>query len=305
MSMISVYIIVLVVTRIFKNIRFYTLAKKEWIMLAVVPVFGIIVDLSLLLNFNSKMTDKQMSTVLFISIGMLVLNVGLFYMIQNIGMREKNIRENDLIYEQSKSAAHLYSNYSRQNKIAHEYKNQLLLLKILIEDEKYEDAQKYIKDINDESNKRINVIETNNAILNALINAKYSETIEKGIATTLNFNDLSRLPVSDMDLIIVLSNMLDNAIEASERISKEKRFIKTKIWLDEEKLLIAVVNNYDGRVKKRGEKILTSKEDNAIHGIGIGNIQSTVEKYGGTTQITTTDTEFRIVSIIPVKEHND
>ncbi len=84
--------------------------------------------------------------------------------------------------------------------------------------------------------------------------------------------------------MIIIANLLDNAIEACEKCAGEK-IIRVQLRYQNEKLFIAVSNTYNGKVK--GSKTLpeTQKADVTRHGFGLKNIKSIVEKYNGTMVI--------------------
>ena len=56
-------------------------------------------------------------------------------------------------------------------------------------------------------------------IIDAILNSKYKETLDKGIVFIFQINDLSGIKMCDEDIVVILSNLLNNAIEACERCS--------------------------------------------------------------------------------------
>ena len=93
--------------------------------------------------------------------------------------------------------------------------------------------------------------------------------------------DLPRdLPVPDTDLCSVLSNLLENAMEASLRTAPEKRSVQVSARLHSGNMaLLSVENNYDGEVRERNGVFLSSKRPG--EGIGLQAVQHTAEKGGG------------------------
>lgn len=93
---------------------------------------------------------------------------------------------------------------------------------------------------------------------------------------------------SSMDLVIFLSNLLDNAIEACERMEqREQARIILKMQYKMSNLVVLIKNTYDGHLDGQSEKqkkyasLPTSKEDKAAHGIGMKNVMDIVDKYNG------------------------
>ncbi|MDE6939865.1 MAG: ATP-binding protein, partial [Lachnospiraceae bacterium] len=91
------------------------------------------------------------------------------------------------------------------------------------------------------------------------------------------------------DLVTLLTNLLDNAIEACERsLGKDpaaSTVIQFKMIIEESQLVLAIRNPVIQPVLIRGSTISTSKKDRAHHGIGLSNVDLVVRKYGGTSSL--------------------
>ena len=86
------------------------------------------------------------------------------------------------------------------------------------------------------------------------------------------------IKVSDIDLCVILGNLIDNAIEACEKM-EEGRFIRLYIGTFQKQLYISVTNSTNEMIKKLDEEYITTKRGN--HGHGLKRINLEVEKYGG------------------------
>ena len=89
--------------------------------------------------------------------------------------------------------------------------------------------------------------------------------------------------IKPVDMCIILSNALDNAIEANRKIEDpEKRYIKLKMHGDETYSAISVSNPAAAApVRVNQHSYATSKKDAGNHGFGLKSIESTAKKYGG------------------------
>ena len=133
--------------------------------------------------------------------------------------------------------------------------------------------------------------------MNAILNSKYQEAREKGIVFVVKINDLSNLRIEDEDIVLILSNLLNNAIEASEQC--EKPVIKMKFVKDEHQIIISVANTYSREPVIEGNRYITTKTEEADrHGIGLENIKETVEKYDGSCVIRHDDKNFKVAILI-------
>lgn len=112
-------------------------------------------------------------------------------------------------------------------------------------------------------------------------------------------NDLSTIGIEDEDIVVILSNLLSNAIEACEKYSG-KKVIKLKFIKEGDDIIISVKNTYNGELEIRDGEIQTSKlYDSDEHGIGINNIIDVIEKYQGSYTIQNDKEEFYFSIMLP------
>ena len=166
-----------------------------------------------------------------------------------------------------------------------------------MKNKKYQELERFIDESNSDTAGKIDKIDTNHVIVNSILNTKYREAREKKIVFVVKVNDLSTLKIKDEDIVLILSNLLNNAIEACEK--SERPVIKVKIMKEQKQIIIAVINTIDKEPKEECGKFITSKEENTeLHGIGIQNIKDTVEKYGGTCVIRYDQMIFQFIIVI-------
>lgn len=138
----------------------------------------------------------------------------------------------------------------------------------LLKKKNYDVLEEFMDKINGQIRKELDCICTNHAIVDAVLNTKYSETKEKGIVFVLKINDLSHLSISDEDIVVILSNLLNNAIEACDRC-KGRKVIKLKFVMEKDDIILSVKNTYEGAVVYKDGELQTTKDDSDRHGIGI------------------------------------
>lgn len=119
-------------------------------------------------------------------------------------------------------------------------------------------------------------------------NIKYNAFVEPGI----NFNF-----IQDIDIIIILGNIIDNAIEASKQVSDG--FIDINIFRTQKGhfLVMKIENKFSGAIYKNGDDFVSTKTKAGNHGIGIKSVKNCIEKYGGFLQISI-DNNLFIASIV-------
>lgn len=281
------------------------LTVREWIRFIIFPIFTIFSILAVLMGFDIPQDDVQKNILICIAFGLLLMNLIVFQLINDILKREMQIREHKVFYEQVKNETGMYrtisENYNKQRKREHEYKNQIAFITALAREKKIDELNCYLSTYSKDILVNMDLIDTNNVIANAIINSKYQEAREKGIVFVVKVNDLSDLGIKDEDIVLILSNLLNNAIEANE--GREGGVIKLKFVKEKKQIIISVTNSTVSEPVVVDDDFVTSKsEDPDLHGVGIRNIKETVEKYGGSCVIKYDGNSFRFVILIPVRE---
>lgn len=279
------------------------LADSEWIRFLLFPIFTIVVISAILSSFKYLETTKQADVLFVIAFGMSGLNIVVFYLIKNIVEREIRIRENEVFKMQVSDQMNMYRSISEgfdnQKKKTHEYKNQILCIESMLVKKQYSELETYVTKIYGKLNEEADVINTNHVIINAILNTKYHEMIEKGIVFVFKVNDLSDLGICDEDVVTILANLLNNAIEACEKYTN-KKIIKLKFTKKADKIIISVKNTYNDAIRYENGEIRTTKSSKPEeHGVGIKNVIKIIEKYNGSYVIKEQNKEFYFSIIIP------
>ena len=164
----------------------------------------------------------------------------------------------------------------------------------------YSKLEEYVKKIDSSLNSEPDAINTNNIIVNAILNTKYQEADAKGIVFVFRVNDLAGIRIEDEDVVTILANLLNNAIEACE-VCEDKKVIKFKFVKEDDRIIIAVKNTYKYDVVYEDGEIKSTKTSNIEeHGVGIRNVIKIIEEYGGSYVIEDKNKEFYFSIIIPV-----
>lgn len=174
----------------------------------------------------------------------------------------------------------------------------MLCIASLLQKKRYNEVEKYIGNINEGLNIELDSIQTNHVIVDAILNTKYREMIEKNIIFVFRINDLSNLSMSDEHIVVILSNLLNNSIEACEKC-KGRRVIKLKFVIEDDGVVLSVKNSYENPLILQDGEYQTTKSEYDEHGIGIHNIIHVIERYGGSYVIRTDDEEFFFSIFIP------
>lgn len=88
--------------------------------------------------------------------------------------------------------------------------------------------------------------------------------------------------ITSSDIIIMLGNLLDNAIIAASKCKSERK-VTVRIYKNNEKTfnIVKIVNDFSEELQEDNGKFITTKRNKALHGIGIQSVKNTAKKYGG------------------------
>lgn len=182
-------------------------------------------------------------------------------------------------------------------RMRHDMKQQLIYLQELVR-ENPTDADVYLRELieNTQSNAK-DVIQSGNAVMDALLNHKYFLASKYHIEMKIQILVPSELPQSPADLCIIIGNLLDNAIEAA-KITRERK-IEVVVKYEHKKLYINIINPYRNPVEKdKSGNYITQKKDKENHGVGLDSVKNCVEKNQGILLIDTSDNIFKVTVVI-------
>lgn len=278
------------------------MSDREWIQFLIFPIFTICAVMLMTSSVIKSYHSDIIAIYYIIAIGLIVLNLVVFHLISEILENSRNMKEAEALRQQSIGQLELYNsmreNYNIQRQRTHEYKNQIVCMDMLMKKKDYSKLEDYIGNISDGLDAQLDMVDTNNDVVNAIFNAKYYEAIKNDVLVVLKINDLSDIKISDNDIVTILSNLLDNAIEAAKQCDIGKRIVKIKMLYEDAVLSIAVSNSYKAEpVLTEDGYIRTTKKDREEHGWGMRNVVATLEKYNAEYIIDYKNGEF-VFSII-------
>ena len=222
--------------------------------------------------------------IIYVLIG--VLNI-LLYIIMNKMQRDNVIKEEYILLKanisaQQRLAVELRERYSEVKTIRHDMKHYLTAAAELISDNKPDEAKLYIERIiNEKIDSSVIGVNTGSAVIDAVINNKISFCAQTGIKTKCII-DTQFESANDIDISILLSNLLDNAIAGcgTSDLQIEPQ-IEIIMSLKKSLTYIAVKNSISKSVLTDNPNLETDKPNKSEHGFGIRSIKSIAEKYDG------------------------
>ena len=167
-------------------------------------------------------------------------------------------------------------------RLRHDMKNHLIALKELASQSRSEELLAYIDSIAEQIEAAAPPYRSGNDIADVIIADKYAKAEKRGLKLCIS-GDLAGLDIESADLVTILSNLLDNAIEALSRaygrdLSDEDKKIDLEFKKNANFILIVERNK---SVTGLTPGNIVSSKNSPDHGFGIINIRRAVRKYGG------------------------
>ncbi len=166
----------------------------------------------------------------------------------------------------------------------HDYKNQILCLRALIDAGDREQALAHIETMYDFPQAGAITVDSGNHIADALLSVKKQSAVQYG--TDILFDGfIPSSGISNFDLCTILTNALDNAIEACSDMEGDKQIrifseIKNGFWF------ISIENPVKQAVKIQNNTVITTKQDPSLHGFGLHNIDLAIRRNQGSLTLT-------------------
>lgn len=280
-------------TNKYSIIQINTIPKYVYILILLATFFsgGLIENQLTVTNiqvqgtFNKSFTIITIFLLIFI-IASLVFNCILKAYFENVS---------SILEKQVNAQVDYYKKVDRLNKdlrdFRHDYKNHMICVQGLLDAHQYDEAREYVHGITLRKTILSREFASGNSIADSLLSDK-AERAER-IGAELQFKGVIFEDIPSVDLCTILSNALDNAIEACEKISSnEPKIILVKCSYIKHIQFIWISNPVAEDVKIINNTVETSKADKNIHGIGLYNIRRTVAKYEGEFEISCNDKMF-------------
>ncbi|MDE7272920.1 MAG: GHKL domain-containing protein [Lachnospiraceae bacterium] len=286
--------------------RFCGLAQSYWKRFRFLPILCLITIVAFnMLSFDETAANKY--AILTTVSGFAILSIFLFYFTIRMWEKEETLQKLQLSAERTRSQMNMYHNmqtqYEQQRRFLHDYKNQLNCIQGLLDCGQTKEASEYITRMTGTLRTQFGDINTNHTVVNVILNQKYQTARDRGATITFVINDLSELTMPEEDLVTLLTNLLDNAIEACEKFDEETspihKIIQFKMVIDEGQLILSIRNPVKEPLQIKNNTIVTSKKDTVYHGIGLLNVDSVVKKYHGTSVLKCEDGWFSFAMILP------
>ena len=218
--------------------------------------------------------------------------------------RQKHFVEEQQVKAMKKRLEEAENFYGSIRKVRHEMKNHMANIKGLAGAGEYGEIEDYVRRMDETMQELEYKYVTGNAVTDVIINDKCRRAEKVGIRFDADFRYGGEIPV--FDLGIILNNLLDNAIEACEKLESGKGFIRLMLKRKKQFLLLEVENSFDGTasVQTDGGLALPTTKQSTLpgiiteHGIGLENVRDVAERYFGGVNIKVKEDVFHVMVML-------
>lgn len=279
---------------------------NSWVVIISIPIISVI--LSIISVYVPIISGSYSTIPVFTCFFILYINVIMLYLFDSIIIQVDNInqfkiRENTMRLQQEQYKI-LIDGYEQVKKVRHDMIGHLIVLEAYHKENMIQKAIEYIHKLHDEIDFGKRGIISGNVAVDAIINNRKAVINQMGI----HFNEEIVIPrelsIEDIDLSIILVNLINNAIEACERVKEQEREIMFTMKHKEDSLFIEIRNTYDiTTIRRRSGKFISSKLNRGKDelGTGIENAEEIIKRYNGAFLTELEEDLFIVKAMIPVQ----
>ena len=261
---------------------------------------GIVVVLNVVLMISVK-DEPADSLMVLLTLGLTVAVLLHMYIVQMFN--QQMARQQELHVQTALERAEaLMDSYTTQRRLTHEFTNHMSALSALLDQDDLKGARTYLASVSKTVAAGTTIMDTHNPLLDSILSKKYEEAAKVGVNIYFDLCDLKRMPFDSMDMVIVLSNLLDNATRAAAQALPPE--VHVRIRKTPEEYLISVRNRVQEDLLLEEGKLPGTTKKESGHGMGLANVQDVLRKYGAEYTVSCRDRWFRFTCAIPCAVHD-
>lgn len=265
----------------------YKKTKKQFEVPILYSIEFVFLPLSILYWLISLLSSNLSQIIIVIGVFLLLaLSIIIFRIYDELSLLFELKAEKEILSQQStylKNQINLMENSNRNIRtIKHDLNNHLSALESLVKQNSKDGMLEYILDLKKATITHGEYAQSGVMIIDSILNYKISDAVYYGIKVDLTLTIPSNLPLKNYDVVIILGNLLDNSIEASQKIDISDRYISIVIKYKQNILFITIKNRFNQALVNAN--LTTSKSDKDNHGLGLNQIKKIIEEYNGSLE---------------------
>ena len=266
------------------------LESPQALVMSFFPGITVVLNVVLMISAEDRHADFLM---LLLTLGLTVavlIHMGIVQMF-NDQMAQQQALHVQAALERERAEA-LMDSYTTQRRLTHEFTNHADALALLLQQGEYEEAKAYLATVTKTIAANTTIMDTHNPLLDSILSKKYEEAAQKGVTVYFDLCDLKEIPFDGMDMVIVLSNLLDNAIKYSHEEVKidiicesEKGFCKIKVCDNGLGIPLKDQSLIFNRFERSAAVGRSGRGGAAGFGLGLNYVQQVMLAHGGRVEV--------------------
>ena len=304
-SKIMLLIFIRIIKIMKKQADYEYIPLRDWVINILISVSSIYIIYSFYLETNLNDMYNDRVSVMLSTILILLINILSFNMLNEVAENFEIIHTNTIYKNQIQSLIAKENSRreisSEMQKNIHDFNNHLLCIKEYAEKENYKKIIDYINVLRGYKCENTFLKKySGNEIIDYIISEKVNIAKQKGITISIDASIPDSFQCSDFDICIILTNTIDNAIEAlSEVDTKIEKSVNLIMRYTKGSLYICVTNPCLKPINFMSNGTLqTTKKFASGHGIGLSSIQKAANKYNGLVRTNVENNVFKIEIIL-------
>lgn len=245
------------------------------------------------------------SDILTITSYFSIVILGLFVIyVKHANDNYKYLLETEILLRNSQKNNYevMLAKEEKTREFRHDISNHIMCLKEMITDGNMVEANHYI----DQMQLTVSQIQkknytTGNEILDAILNY-YIQQLEEGVEVSVSGLCNCELSINNVELCSIVSNPLQNAIEALNNQIHGRKYLKIQMISAQQNFKMELCNSINvENIAMINGLPKTIKQDKDNHGIGLKNVKRLVEKNNGLFKVDIQQSEFWVTLILPIK----
>lgn len=274
------------------------LESPQALVMSFFPGITVVLNVVLMISAEDKPADFLM---LLLTLGLTVavlIHMGIVQMF-NEQMAQQQALHVQAALERERAEA-LMDSYTTQRRLTHEFTNHIAALDALLRQGDLTGAQEYLSSVSKVVAAGTTILDTHNPLLDSLLSRKYEEAAQQGVELYFDLCDLKDLPFCGTDLVIVISNLLDNAIRAAAQAKPPEVYLRAR--RNEEEYLISVRNRVQKDLELVDGELPHSTKAEPGHGMGLVNVREVLDRCRCEYTLSCRDRWFRFTCAVPTRK---
>lgn len=236
--------------------------KKMYIYLIIMTLFMICV---------------KESVIFFISIVIMVITFDQYATsIESDNIKNMEIFQRKLLSHQYEEIKEAYINMRGWR---HDYHNHLQAMKAYLSMNQLKELDEYLFKLERDLDEVDSLVKSGNLMMDAILNSKITIMMNYNINVDFKAILPEEIKITDVDLCVMVSNLLENAIEACLKIPQEQRFIRVFSEVYGSQFYLSIQNSAMENLDFNAQNYISNKRGE--HGFGMKRVQLLVDKYNG------------------------